>query len=89
VAPVVLGPILEQNFIVSMIRTEWDLTQFFIRPAAILGALTVLIRCASLYPILHRRLRGGAFPAPARAVDRSAGTPPDAEDLGSSQRTQA
>jgi len=35
VAPIVLGmvlgPIVEQNFMVSMIKTQWDLTQFFTR----------------------------------------------------------
>ena len=54
VAPIVLGmvlgPILEQNFMVSMIKTEWDLTQFFQRPIAlVLGGLTVLIWLTPLY----------------------------------------
>jgi len=65
VAPVVLGivlgPILEQNFMVSMIKSDWDLTQFFTRPtAAILGVLTVLIWVAPFLPAIMRRLRGGA-----------------------------
>ncbi len=64
VAPVVLGmvlgPIFEQNFMVSMIKTEWDLTQFFTRPvAALLGGLTLLTWLAPLYPRLARR-RGRA-----------------------------
>ena len=32
----VLGPILEQNFMVSAIKSKWDLTSFFDRPVAIL-----------------------------------------------------
>ena len=40
----VLGPILEQNFMVSAIKSRWDLTSFFDRPIAlVLMALTVLI----------------------------------------------
>jgi TctA family transporter len=54
VAPVVLGlvlgPIVEQNFMISMIKTGWDLTLFFSRPiSAILGALTILVW---LFPLL-------------------------------------
>jgi putative tricarboxylic transport membrane protein len=64
VAPVVLGivlgPILEQNFMVSMIKSDWDLTEFFTRPtAAILGLLTVLTWAAPFLPAIVRRLRGG------------------------------
>lgn len=60
VAPVVLGivlgPILEQNFMVSMIKTNWDLTQFFSRPAAlVLGVLTILTWLVPLAPRLGRR----------------------------------
>jgi putative tricarboxylic transport membrane protein len=61
VAPVVLGmvlgPILEQNFMVSMIKTNWDVTQFFTRPAAIvLGVLTIATWLVPLYPrLLGRR----------------------------------
>jgi TctA family transporter len=60
VAPIVLGlvlgPILEQNFMVSMIKTNWDVTQFFARPAAlILGVLTLATWLVPLYPLLSRR----------------------------------
>jgi putative tricarboxylic transport membrane protein len=46
VAPIVLGlvlgPILEQNFMTSMIKTDWNLFLFFTRPiSALLGAVTV------------------------------------------------
>ncbi len=48
VAPIVLGlvlgPILEQNFMTSMIKSEWDLTLFFVRPiAAVLGGMTIIV----------------------------------------------
>ena len=48
VAPIVLGlvlgPILEQNFMTSMIKLDWDLPLFFSRPiGAVLGGITVLI----------------------------------------------
>jgi TctA family transporter len=61
VAPIVLGmvlgPIVEQNFMVSMIKSEWDLAQFFTRPvAAILGVLTILTWLVPVYPILFRRI---------------------------------
>lgn len=38
----VLGPLLERNFMVSMIKTHWDLTSFFDRPVAIILALATL-----------------------------------------------
>jgi len=68
VAPIVLGmvlgPIVEQNFMVSMIKSDWDLTQFFTRPtAAILGVLTILTWAAPFLPVIVRRLRGGSATA--------------------------
>jgi len=64
VAPIVLGmvlgPIVEQNFMVSMIKSEWDLTQFFTRPtAAILGVMTILTWLAPFTPAMMKRMRGG------------------------------
>jgi len=69
VAPVVLGlvlgPIVEQNFMVSMIKTRWDLTQFFTRPASIiLGVFTILTWLAPVYPWLFRLAR--QRPSPSR-----------------------
>lgn len=29
---IVLGPVVERNFLSSVIKTDWDLTQFFTRP---------------------------------------------------------
>src|SRR6266498_1429529 len=62
VAPVVLGlvlgPIVEQNFMVSMIKTDWDLTQFLTRPASIiLGVFTILTWLSPVYPWLFRLAR--------------------------------
>lgn len=60
VAPIVLGlvlgPILEQNFMISMIKTDWDLTLFFVRPiGALLGAITMAIWFFPfLTPLLQR-----------------------------------
>lgn len=40
----VLGRLLEDNFMVSMIKSEWDLTCFFQRPiSALLGFLTIAL----------------------------------------------
>ncbi len=39
----VLGPILEQNFMVSAIKSRWDLTSFFDRPIAILLMVMTII----------------------------------------------
>ncbi len=54
VAPIVLGlvlgPILEQNFMMSMIKTDWNLLLFFTRPiSALLGICTVAMW---LFPFL-------------------------------------
>lgn len=58
----VLGPILEQNFMVSAIKSRWDFTSFFDRPIAlVLMGLTVVIaivgarltRRAGLAPSKH------------------------------------
>ena len=59
VAPVVLGlvlgPIVEANFMQSVIKTNWDLTQFFSRPvSAVLIVLTVLLLA---YPLLGKAIR--------------------------------
>jgi len=62
VAPVVLGlvlgPILEKNFMFSMIKSNWNLTLFFSRPvAAILGLITIALWLSPLYPRLFSRSR--------------------------------
>jgi TctA family transporter len=51
----VLGGMLEQNFVTSMIKSDGDLRAFFERPvAASLGVLTLLVW---LLPVLMKRLR--------------------------------
>ncbi|MGE5171660.1 MAG: tripartite tricarboxylate transporter permease [Rudaea sp.] len=55
---VVLGGMLEQNFVTSMIKANGDLLAFFERPvAAVLGVLTLLVW---FLPLLLRRLRRAA-----------------------------
>jgi TctA family transporter len=52
---VVLGGMLEENFVTSMIKSDGDLLAFFTRPiAATLGAMTLAVW---FLPILLRRLR--------------------------------
>lgn len=63
VAPVVLGivlgPIVEKNFMMSMIKTEWNVALFFTRPvSAILCILTILIWFFPLFMTLIERARG-------------------------------
>jgi TctA family transporter len=53
----VLGPIVERNFMQSVIKTNWDLTQFLTRPiSATLMILTLLVLA---YPLLRGVFRGG------------------------------
>ena len=41
---IVLGPIVEENFMLSMIKTQWDFTQFFSRPiSAVLCLMALLV----------------------------------------------
>jgi TctA family transporter len=51
----VLGPIVEKNFMQSVIKTNWDLTQFLTRPiSATLLVVTVLVL---VYPLLRGFVR--------------------------------
>lgn len=51
----VLGPILEQNFMVSAIKSRWDATSFFDRPIAlVLMMLTIMIVVAGVR-LMRRR----------------------------------
>ncbi|MEJ3654185.1 tripartite tricarboxylate transporter permease [Actinomycetes bacterium KLBMP 9759] len=73
----VLGPIVEKNFMQSVIKTDWDLTQFLTRPvSAILMVVTILVL---VYPMLRsvwpRRRRGTDAGA---GVERAVG--PDGRD---------
>jgi len=69
VAPVVLGlvlgPLVEKNFMQSVIKTNWDLTQFLTRPiSAVLMVLTLLVL---FYPLLRRAV---GLARPGRTDDR-------------------
>ena len=62
VAPVVLGlvlgPIVEKNFMMSMIKTDWDATQFFTRPvSAILCIITLFIWFFPLLAVLLEKTK--------------------------------
>jgi TctA family transporter len=62
VAPVVLGlvlgPIVEKNFMMSMIKTEWDITLFFTRPvSAILCIITIFIWFPPIFAALLGRTK--------------------------------
>jgi putative tricarboxylic transport membrane protein len=60
---VVLGGMLEENFITSMIKSDGKLTAFFSRPiAAGLAVLTILVWC---WPLISKLVRGkAAHPTP-------------------------
>jgi TctA family transporter len=54
----VLGRLLEDSFMVSMIKSEWDLTYFFHRPvSALLGVITVALWLSPLFTLMWKRLR--------------------------------
>jgi putative tricarboxylic transport membrane protein len=62
VAPIVLGlvlgPIVEKNFMMSMIKTEWDVIQFFTRPVSgILCTITIFIWFYRVFIDLFERAR--------------------------------
>lgn len=51
---IVLGPIIERNFMSSVVKTNWDFTEFFTRPvSAILIILTLLML---FYPLIQNKL---------------------------------
>ncbi len=61
VAPIVLGlvlgPILEQNFMISLIKTQGDLTLFFSRPVSIvLGIMTIVVWLLPIVSLVRRRI---------------------------------
>lgn len=74
---IVLGPIVERNFMQSVIKTNWDLTQFFTRPiSAVLIVLVALaIASAPLMTWLGKRAERAAALKAARnrAVNEDAG----------------
>ena len=62
---VVLGSMLEENFITSMIKSDGNLGAFFARPiAAVLASLTILIWLTPPLLALLRKIRASATAAP-------------------------
>jgi TctA family transporter len=58
---IVLGPMLEDNFMSSMIKADGSLLGFFSRPiAAVLGTLVILLWLLPLLGMLRRRLQPSA-----------------------------
>jgi TctA family transporter len=62
VAPVVLGlvlgPLVEKNFMMSVIKTDWDLSLFFTRiGSAILCIITIFIWFFPLYMALLQKVK--------------------------------
>ena len=55
----VLGGIIEENFMSSMMKSHGDMTVFFSRPmAAVLGVITIAIWFSPLILMLKRRYYG-------------------------------
>ena len=58
---IVLGQMVEFNFITSMIKVKGDFSMFFSRPiAAAIGILTLMIWFSPLFLSLFRRLRNNS-----------------------------
>jgi putative tricarboxylic transport membrane protein len=71
----VLGPIVERNFMQSVIKTNWDLTQFLSRPiSAVLVVLTLLVL---IYPLGKSLFAGVA----RRALTVRRGAADDPQDI--------
>jgi TctA family transporter len=67
---IVLGPLLEDNFVTSMIKTKGDFIGFFDRPiAGFLGALTLLVWTVPvvIYIVRKQRARASAQAGPPAA----------------------
>jgi putative tricarboxylic transport membrane protein len=66
---IVLGPLVEENFMTTMIKSNGDLLGFFSRPiAAVLGAITLLIWAWVIVGWALRAWRGhNASPGPETA----------------------
>ncbi|MDE2955946.1 MAG: tripartite tricarboxylate transporter permease [Bacteroidota bacterium] len=76
----VLGPILEQHFMVSAIKSNWNLLSFFDRPVAlVLMALTLMTIIAGVR-LTRRRLRRG---------DQAGTVSPDSAGLSSDTSSPA
>jgi len=56
----VLGPLLEQYLMMSLIKTQWDLTAFFSRPVAVVLALCNLVLITGMLLMQKQRTRPSA-----------------------------
>ena len=57
----VLGKLLEESFMVSMIKSDWVLTEFFSRPiSAILGVITIILWTSPIIGLIRKRRRSRA-----------------------------
>ena len=73
---IVLGGLLEQNFMTAMLKAQGDLLAFFDRPvAAVVGVVTLLVWATPFAAAAYRRLRHGPRAAasgePAARPDES------------------
>jgi len=58
---IVLGPLVEENFVTSMIKSNGSFLAFFERPiAGVLGVFTILVVLSPLISMVVRRMRGPA-----------------------------
>ncbi len=56
----VLGPLVEQNFMISIIKADWHVFGFFTRPSsAVLAALAITVWVLPLLAVILRRNRHG------------------------------
>ena len=61
---IVLGPLLEESFVVSMIKTEWNPAGFFLRPmAAVLGVIAIGLWVSPFLLKFRRLLKDGRNPS--------------------------
>lgn len=65
---IVLGPIVERNFMQSVIKTNWNLTQFFTRPISAVLIVLVVLAVAAV-PMMNL-LGGRAERAAAKAAGK-------------------
>ncbi|RLB25761.1 MAG: hypothetical protein DRG66_07735 [Deltaproteobacteria bacterium] len=53
---IVLGSLLEDSFMISMIKSNWDVTVFFHRPvSAVLGVVTIILWTSPFIALLRAR----------------------------------
>ncbi|MEF2277305.1 tripartite tricarboxylate transporter permease [Deinococcus sp. YIM 134068] len=68
----VLGPLLEQNFMVSVIKVQWDLASFFTRPIALVLMLATLL--VIFFGIRLNKAYQKSLQAPAAGTDVPVGS---------------